>query len=373
MRSATAPQNQANRISELESIRGVAALLVVFYHIPRWNPAFYDVAIVRNGYLMVDLFFVLSGFVIHRAYASKLATGAELLRFQFLRFSRLYPVHLLFLLFFVVVEIGKYTMASKLGVGSKPFSENSLTALVQQIFLVQAVGPTGNDFTFNVPAWSISVEFYTYLLFGLIVLHAGRAKNVVFLGIAVFALGALVSQSLPGYGDLLHCFAGFFLGCMTAHLSSKVSLRLPSYAPLVTAAAFVAFLYLKTDKQHDPLVYLFSAVIILAVVFAEGGVAKQVLNSRPLHRLGTISYSVYMCHSAVLWVFNFTLGKLLKRPEVMFHGKSAPQLGVGETFVCYCLVILIVVLLSNAVYEWVEKPLRERSRRVEFGNRSVIA
>ena len=42
MRSATPPQDQANGISKLESIRGVAALLVVFYHIPRWNLAFYD-------------------------------------------------------------------------------------------------------------------------------------------------------------------------------------------------------------------------------------------------------------------------------------------------------------------------------------------
>lgn len=366
-------QNLGNRISGLESIRGVAALLVVFYHIPRWNPAFYDIAIVRNGYLMVDLFFVLSGFVIHRAYGSRLSSGAELLRFQFLRFSRLYPVHILFLLFFVVVEIGKSLAAAKLSVNSTPFGENSLTALVQQIFLVQAIGPTGNAFTFNVPAWSISVEFYTYLLFGLVVLFAARARNLVFLGLAVFALAALITQSLPGYGDLLHCLAGFFIGCLTAHLTTRLRLRLPSYAPLVAATAFVAFLYLKTDKHHDPAVYLFSAVMILTIVWSAGGIARELLNSRPLQRLGTVSYSVYMCHSAVLWVFNFILGKLLKRPEVMVNGKTAPALAVGETFVCYCLVVVAVVVLSNVVYEWVEKPIRERSRRVTFGKVPALA
>lgn len=51
------------KIKELESIRGLAAFLVVFYHLPKWNPIL-DIRLVNNGYLMVHLFFVLSGFVI---------------------------------------------------------------------------------------------------------------------------------------------------------------------------------------------------------------------------------------------------------------------------------------------------------------------
>jgi peptidoglycan/LPS O-acetylase OafA/YrhL len=51
------------KIEELESIRGLAALLVVFFHIPKWNIMF-DIGIINNAYMMVDLFFVLSGFVI---------------------------------------------------------------------------------------------------------------------------------------------------------------------------------------------------------------------------------------------------------------------------------------------------------------------
>src|SRR5580693_4666657 len=77
------------KIKSLESLRGIAALLVVIHHVPGWNLQIHDVRFLRNGYLLVDLFFVLSGFVIHRAYADKIASFPQLVRFQFLRFGRL--------------------------------------------------------------------------------------------------------------------------------------------------------------------------------------------------------------------------------------------------------------------------------------------
>jgi peptidoglycan/LPS O-acetylase OafA/YrhL len=167
------------KIEELESIRGLAALLVVFFHIPKWNTLL-DIGIINNGYLMVELFFVLSGYVIHTAYAHKITNKNDLFRFQFLRFGRLYPVHFVFLVAFIFIEIAKYIAQSKLGItslGVQPFEKNNLTAFIQQLFLIQAIGPTGNTTTFNGPAWSISVEFYTYLIFGICVLFASKKKD----------------------------------------------------------------------------------------------------------------------------------------------------------------------------------------------------
>lgn len=165
------PYQSHTKIEELESIRGLAALLVVFFHIPKWNTLL-DIGIINNGYLMVELFFVLSGYVIYTAYAHKIINRNDLFRFQFLRFGRLYPVHFVFLVAFIFIEIAKYIAQSKLGITSpntQPFRENNLTAIIQQLFLVQAIGPTHNTTTFNGPAWSISVEFYTYLVFGMCV------------------------------------------------------------------------------------------------------------------------------------------------------------------------------------------------------------
>jgi peptidoglycan/LPS O-acetylase OafA/YrhL len=104
----TSGAQSGNKIIELESIRGVAALLVVLFHIPGWHPSFYYIGFIRNSNLMVDLFFVLSGFVIYKAYSVKIQNKMDLFRIQFLRFGRLYPVHLLLLLLFQGVEFAKY-------------------------------------------------------------------------------------------------------------------------------------------------------------------------------------------------------------------------------------------------------------------------
>ena len=62
-----------NKIEELESLRGIAAFLIVLFHIPKWN-VIIDINLIRNGYLMVQLFFVLSGYVIYNAYSTKIKT-----------------------------------------------------------------------------------------------------------------------------------------------------------------------------------------------------------------------------------------------------------------------------------------------------------
>ena len=91
------------RIAELESVRGIAALLIVMFHAPGWNTGKEHIGIFQNAYLMVDLFFVISGFVIYKAYANHLHSWSAVWRFQFLRLGRLYPVHLFFLIFFFVI------------------------------------------------------------------------------------------------------------------------------------------------------------------------------------------------------------------------------------------------------------------------------
>jgi peptidoglycan/LPS O-acetylase OafA/YrhL len=87
---------------------------------------------------MIQLFFVLSGFVIYKAYSNKLKNKKDVLRFQFLRFGRLYPVHIVFLVIYIFIELAKFYAQHKLGIttsaNSQPFRENTFTALFQNIF-----------------------------------------------------------------------------------------------------------------------------------------------------------------------------------------------------------------------------------------------
>ncbi|WP_019923032.1 acyltransferase [Duganella zoogloeoides] len=371
MTNSPAPQHPVptiSKIEELESLRGLAALLVVFFHLPKWNPVLH-VGFIDSGYLMVQLFFVLSGFVIYNAYATRISSGMDLVKFQFLRFGRLYPVHFLFLMAYLSIEIAKYIAATKFGVSgpnARPFEENTVQALVQQIFLLQAIGPTGNATTFNIPAWSISTEFYTYLLFALILLFAKKAKDIVFLVIVVVSLFMLASGQTFGTVELLRCFAGFFLGCLTAKLMNKLTFQVPGYCAYIVILIIGIYLQFKPLGSYDLFIYLLTVLLILSLVLAKDGPAKEMLRAKVLIWLGSISYALYMSHTIVIWVANQVFRFVLKRPEIMIEGKSYPQLSTVETGVAIVIVMAAVLVLSQIVYVVVEKPMREKSRRVVF-------
>lgn len=198
-------------IYELESVRGIASFLVVIYHIPLWNFV-NNFSLIRNGYLMVPIFFTLSGFVIYRSYSNNLLNFKDVLRFQLLRFGRLYPVHITFLAIFILIELAKWIVSSSLGIlspNSQPFHVNNINAIFENIFLVQALIPN-NIHTFNGPSWSISTEFYTYFLFALAMLYLGKYNFYVFLSLCFGSLLLIVSDNDYGYGELLSCYFGFF-------------------------------------------------------------------------------------------------------------------------------------------------------------------
>lgn len=360
---------------ELESIRGLAALLVVFYHIPKWNPIL-DIGLINNSYLMVDLFFVLSGFVIFNAYANTIATGKDLLRFQILRLGRLYPVHLLFLLLFLGIEIAKYVATAKLGtqdIRVQPFAENSLNALVQQLFLLQAIGPTGNILTFNGPAWSISVEFYTYLIFALIVLFLKPLKTYVFFAVAGIAITLLMTKTTFGSDELLHGIAGFFIGCITASAIKKTNRILPPYLTTLCFISILLFLTLKSADRFDVTIYFLTATLIASLMLSPTGHLKAMLRHKTLAWLGRISYSIYMSHSFVLWGVANIFKRLLNRPETLrANGKWVLSLSTGETCIAILAIFALVLLVSQATYTLIENPLRRKSRHFVFGKLPLI-
>src|ERR1700761_7501775 len=100
------------RFRALDSWRGIAALLVALFHLNLVSPI-YSLDFVRNGYLFVDFFFVLSGFVITHGYADRLGTLQGVGAFAFKRFRRLWPLHVIVLAMFVLVESTKAIAAAR--------------------------------------------------------------------------------------------------------------------------------------------------------------------------------------------------------------------------------------------------------------------
>ena len=156
----------SRRIDALTGIRAFAALAVLIYH---YQFYFLTGRISDYGYLGVDLFFILSGFVIAHAHLGEFASlhWATILRFYGLRLARIYPVHFVILIGLVctVITAGHFGVAAHL---PSQFTANSLWA---NLLLIHAWGPW--PLSWNFPAWSISCEWAAYLLcpllcFGLI-------------------------------------------------------------------------------------------------------------------------------------------------------------------------------------------------------------
>lgn len=363
------------KIEELESIRGVAALLIVFFHMPKWNPLF-NIGIINNGYLMVELFFVLSGFVIFNAYSNKINKSNDLFRFQFLRFGRLYPVHLIFLIVYLAIEVAKYLAGLKFGIKSPnsiPFKDNNISAFFENILLIQSILPNRN-LTFNYPSWSISVEFYMYLIFGVVILFSKNFKVHVFLLLATVSLIVLISQSTFGFNALFRCVAGFSIGCLTASALNKSQIFVPKYLSTIAFIGIILFLQLKVSQEYDVLIYFLTAALISTLILSPSGFLNNILRFKLFTWLGTISYSVYMSHAAIEWTVGQFYRVILKRPELVgADGKSSIHLSITETLIAYSIVITTVLFVSHFIYILIEKPFRERSRRIAYQEPSLIS
>ena len=118
--------------------------------------------------LFVDFFFVLSGFVITHAYMTKLETRLDMYSFMLRRFGRLWLLHFTVLMAFIGLEIVKLALASRIQMPVPPFGEsNSTEAILPNLLLLQSMFIHGHP-TWNIPSWSISTEFWTYLGFAAI-------------------------------------------------------------------------------------------------------------------------------------------------------------------------------------------------------------
>ncbi len=360
------------RFEVLDALRGICALLVALYHFSS-NGVISNLALVRNGWLFVDYFFVLSGFVIAHSYGRRLAEGSvSVSRFMGLRLGRIYPLHIAVLLAFIALELALIVFGDTLSryVSRGAFSgSRSLTALFQSIFLVQTFGLPGAE-GWNVPAWSIAAEIWTYLLFAFVFVAPRR-----FMLPLTGALTALCAIWLMGYADDLHvtfnggvlrCIFGFGVGVLTYHCFRRyggVGGNLWELGALVAMAVFVS-LAQGIFTFAAPLV--FGAMIF--VLASQRGLVSRVLGYRGFQLLGLTSYSIYMIHIFV----QGRIGEVLQLTNIVEisvdeRGRTILQ-GTPLTGDLVTLAMLVVVVVGSlAGYYLVEKPGRDLSRRLLNG------
>jgi len=368
----------ANKILSLESLRGIAALSVALYHCK--NGIFREVSFITNAWLMVDFFFVLSGFVIALNYQNKIRSPREIYNFQLKRFFRLYPLHIFILFSFLMVEVAKYIMQVKFDMmaNNPAFSINDLSSFISQIFLIHNFTDQGG--TWNFVSWSISAEFYTYLLFAFVV-AIFRAKNLINLASCLLVIGSFmflyeaktnITPDLHINTGPMRCVFAFFLGVLTVNIFNLVKDKLTFKSSLFPVLSLlIVFATVSYFGDNDSLSSLFLPFVFTLTIFIislthTDTLVSKALGNKSLIYLGTISYGVYMIHPLVWWVFTQVMRFVFKVPtSTDAEGNALITLDnmVLETGIVVFGLILII-FLAHLSYKFIE--LRLNGYRDKF-------
>ncbi len=336
----------------LDSYRFIAASLVCLYHFNKADvlglqalaPGF------SNIQLMVDFFFVLSGFVIARTYAGKVTDGASFGRFMWKRFARLYPLHLITLCVGIVGGMVVGTGALQPGTNPEVFSTKAILA---NLTLTHSMGVTSYG-SFNIPSWSISAEMFVYALFPLMAFLVARLHPLATLALILGYVAATIAireslglrdWTLTWYdGGALRAVPTFFAGVLIARL---LATRWREFAPSILWAhgffllAFVPMLM----GWRDELALVCFALVVLFAAAAEQNGASSRMQGRAFTHLGDASYSLYMWHMPLkVGVFSI-MAKVF-------------GMGLAPMWAAAALSFALSLAVALASYRWLEAPAR---------------
>jgi peptidoglycan/LPS O-acetylase OafA/YrhL len=287
-------------IKALTSLRGLFAIWVVFFHLRAWSE-FSDkpMLVIDRGYLGVDFFFLLSGFILAGRHAAEFAAGYSVRMhagFALKRIGRLFPLHLAVL---TGVIAGIVLRGEPLYWWTHIASEALLIHRWGLIHTPRAA--------LNGPDWSISTEWAANLLFPLFVLATGSSARSVLrpIGFASLALCALAFvDARHGSMDigqansvlpLIRCFAEFGIGMILFQHRQRFEAMSGDLWVLAAVLLILVGLYLRAD-----LLVVAAMIPLLPMIALNARTAGGLLASGPPHFLGVISYSIYLIQLPII-------------------------------------------------------------------------
>lgn len=295
----------------LTSIRGIAALFVVVYHmrpyIPDLNGINFLLTPFSKGYLAVDFFFILSGFILSYKYSKVFSNSLDTIQYkEFIikRIARVMPLHVFIMMLYLVLPLGALILGNKVG------DEYGTSAFFVKLFLID-LWLVGHDFwkTWNTPSWTISGELFAYLILPFIcILIANKIYRSYIL--YVFSITVVVSVfsgfNLPSLGagitnvGLLRCLVGFLCGVSLFYINKSLPgfiIRHALFLFCLTAAA-LCYCFLTISENYYYVSILFSCLLLFTLNFRNK--FHLILEKKAFVYLGEISYSVYLSHTLIL-------------------------------------------------------------------------
>ncbi|OCJ17619.1 hypothetical protein A6U87_01365 [Rhizobium sp. AC44/96] len=296
-----------DRYYNLDWMRGVAAILVVVYHYGSTGQP----NLAEHGFIAVDFFFVLSGFVIDRTYSARFGAGLSSFQFMTERFCRLYP------LFILGLALGFAKALGAVWIGSHDGLLNPVGSLMFNALFLPSPVSESVIFPLNGPAWSLFLEFWVNVLFAIVLVRL--ALRSLLAVVLVSAIGFISSSTAVGglnvgwdwgslTGGMFRILFAFPLGMIISRIAqwSKVT----SLASLVPVAILICMMSLSSWPGQLPFDLTIAILVAPAIVVLGTRYEVPRYLEKTASIFGEISYPMYILHYPLLFVFVPVVHKL---------------------------------------------------------------
>ncbi|MEH2450438.1 acyltransferase family protein [Nostoc sp.] len=355
------------KLNLLQVYRGVAAILVVLSHANRIlsRKMHQDdlLQIFHFGWIGVDFFFVLSGFIIFYIHQSDIGKPNKFNSFFFKRFIRVYPLYWSILAIKILVSV--------FNTNKNSIDQRSADEIIKAIFLLPQ-DRSILEITFIGVSWTLSYEVFFYCIFGLLILKNTKISHSI---IFAWIIGIILNffDLLPiGENFLLRFIFDehnleFVLGCLAAYTISKYEFKFAT--SLIYASIFMLVLSVINTKYGEFNVSGTSSLVAYGIPFMIliiGSVYLEVsktINIPPiLIYIGNASYSIYLTHGFFLSNISNIFTKLTEKLNILYLIQN-PSIyyNVGAF-----LIVVIAVVMGCVIHSYLEKPLITNLRKKVF-------
>ncbi|HET7086099.1 MAG TPA: acyltransferase [Rhizomicrobium sp.] len=352
----SAKANKDAEIRALTGLRGAAAIFVAAFHFRHLITEPHIHWVLHKGYLSVDIFFVLSGFVMavtyHRLFL-KMITAKAFGQYIWLRVARIWPLY-------VVAVIAGLAVATFRNLPIPPHS------ILFNILMIQGWGLAPS---INTPLWSVSTEFVAYLLFPILISIVARGPRflLLFIYLGCLLLVSYLTRIVPldptrpgilAIADpysllpVFRCVAGFVLGLVAWRISQTKSGAAMASSHWAGAAIAAAISILFIVNANDLLIYPLFPILIICLAQDKGWLAKA-LGFYPVHWLGVLSFALYALHHPFLYGVE---------PFISHMTRGLGRLTSPAAY--FGLTVAGLLLLSITAHFAVERPARLLMRRL---------
>lgn len=356
----------------LDGLRGVAALLVIWYHVFEGFATSPIDQRFNHGYLAVDFFFILSGFVIGYAYDDRWKTSMTIKDFIKRRLIRLHPMVVMGA---VLGAITFYIQGCEKWDGTQVSISMLMLAMLLNLFLIPAIPGSGHEvrgngemYPLNGPSWSLFFEYIGNLLYALFIRRMSTKALTVLVIFAGIGLASFAISNLPGFGHLgvgwslldynllggfLRLLFSFSMGLLMSRVFKPVHIRGAFWICSLTIAVLLSVPHIGgTEALWMNGIYDSVCSIIIFPILVYLGASGKTTDkgtSRICKFLGDISYPLYIVHYPFMYLFYAWVWG-----EKLTFSQTWP-VALGLFFGNILLAYLCLKLYDEPVRKWLSK------------------